>query len=106
MIREDEGANSRRKEKQNNYHIDVLAKRMCQICCGTNVLKNSAFCMFSYGIITIIIIWEALVIVLHKNRKLLLKKIKRSPDERDTYTHGSLMDTFRQSQKSFSIRRK
>ena len=40
----------------------------------------------------------------HKNRKikrkLLLKKIKRSPDEK----HESLNDAFKQSQMSFSIR--
>ena len=33
------------------------------------------------------------------------RKMKRSPDERHTETHGSLTEIFRQSQMSFSIRK-
>ena len=40
-----------------------------------------------------------------KEEETLTVKIKRSPDERHTITHGSLIETFQQSQISFSIRR-
>ena len=33
------------------------------------------------------------------------RKLKRSPEERHTQTHGNLFKIFRQSQMSFSIRR-
>jgi len=32
------------------------------------------------------------------------QKIEKSPGERQKYTYGNLADTFRQSQRSFSIR--
>ena len=40
--------------------------------------------------------------ITQENRK---RKMKKSPDKRHTQTHGSLIETFRQSQVSLSTRR-
>ena len=40
-----------------------------------------------------------------KKEETLTEKMKRSPDERYTQTHGSLTEMFPQSQMSFFIRR-
>ena len=40
-----------------------------------------------------------------KRKGKLVPKKKRSLDDRETQTHGSLIKIFRQSQMSFSIRR-
>ena len=40
---------------------------------------------------------------LEKKEETLTEKIKRSPDERHTQSHGSLIDMLRQSYISFSI---
>ena len=40
-----------------------------------------------------------------KKEETLTEKMKRSPDERHTQTHGSLIETFQQLQMSFMIKR-
>ena len=40
-----------------------------------------------------------------KERENSYKKLKRSPEERHTQTHGNLFEIFRWSQTSFSVRR-
>ena len=41
---------------------------------------------------------------MEKEKKNFYQKIKRSPEETYTQTHGNLFDIFRRSQMSFSIR--